>query len=547
VLPPPALGCYLAATVRPQTLEILLTLQQKGLDINNRSINRASVITSFQTNHHRRQQQQRQPQRPQQLSHLQQTRLSSGQFQTDGRRFATLPHVPEKILPASQRPLADDRRRASPEKILPASQRPLADDRRRASPEKILPASQRPLADDRRRASTTTTASQPSLTKERTAGVANPTPTNSPTLLDKWLITKDPPPLAIVTPRTHPRRKICTSQRETADLASDFVSVVLTDEEIASLAALRDRWAARDAPTRGESSQAYQDLQERLLPLLVLPDSEVLEEFEARRDEGGWGEATSSQYWAALRKAAHVLDIRLSGLFRTQAKIFGFLAKEACERRPTVPATDIQVTAVCEALCADTATASLAVAVQLAYKLGQRIGDTLQVVPSAVGLIVDDFTKVEFVRITYRRGKTTRRRQPFTLHLEASSPLGIAVMDLAQRQTHAMANLLFVPSGGPGTQVVQGARSTGKQEDKRVKCLKLLALHMKAEGLTLLSLRRGGLQAMAQSGASIATLMHHSRHSTTELLDRYLGWGACNFIAARELHSLAQKESGQNM
>jgi hypothetical protein len=50
----------------------------------------------------------------------------------------------------------------------------------------------------------------------------------------------------------------------------------------------------------------------------------------------------------------------------------------------------------------------------------------------------------------------------------------------------------------------------------------------------LLSIRRGGLQDMAQSGMSTAGLLHHSRHADEATLHRYLEWGKLALNPARE-------------
>jgi hypothetical protein len=56
-----------------------------------------------------------------------------------------------------------------------------------------------------------------------------------------------------------------------------------------------------------------------------------------------------------------------------------------------------------------------------------------------------------------------------------------------------------------------------------------------ALGLNILSVRRGGLQMMALSGVSTATLLAHSRHRTKEMLEHYLDSGRLALTAVREL------------
>ena len=62
----------------------------------------------------------------------------------------------------------------------------------------------------------------------------------------------------------------------------------------------------------------------------------------------------------------------------------------------------------------------------------------------------------------------------------------------------------------------------------------LAALKAYDPRLSILSVRKGGLQSMAARGASEALLLHHSRHASTDNLMRYLDWGAYSLYSARE-------------
>jgi hypothetical protein len=205
---------------------------------------------------------------------------------------------------------------------------------------------------------------------------------------------------------------------------------------------------------------------ERMLPL---SEEEALDQFEAWRDAMSWAETTSAQYWAALRKAAFILNISLSNLYKIQGKVLGYAAKEADERRPTIPAQQAEIETT-----ASTLTAPLSLLLRIAFALGQRVGDVSQLQTKRITTMHDPVTQQEFVCLQFRRGKTTRRRQPFTLHLPLSTPEASELWERAQ--THKE-DLLFVADRGLGLRTIA------------------VALKKTSPELCLLSVRRGGATA----------------------------------------------------
>lgn len=310
----------------------------------------------------------------------------------------------------------------------------------------------------------------------------------------------------------HKARRSKKDTGSSGEVVDEFASLTLTTEEEALLQQLRGTWAARSEVWRKASSPAWQRTQERMLPLLVLPVWELFEEFQTRRDKGNWGESTAAQYWAALRAAAVPLRIVLPVEFKVQGKVLGWEAKEADGRRQTVAATPEQISRAAQLL-----EPPLQIALELAFYLGQRMGDTIQL-ECRISSIFDTPTSTTFITCCFIRGKTTRRRQPYTLHVPESHPLGQRLLALQEQRRKNASTFLFVepPMRGNALVTIRGA------------------LQAVDETLGLLSVRRGGLQKMAIDGASIETLIHHSRHTTQQLLDRYLGWGKFNLIAARE-------------
>ena len=158
------------------------------------------------------------------------------------------------------------------------------------------------------------------------------------------------------------------------------------------------------------------------------------------------------------------------------------------------------------------------VALQISFELGQRLGDTLKLERCGIDKIFDDFTKTSFVTLTYRKGKTTRRRAPFTVHLMEHSTVGKLLLDYVPT-----VNELNLFGDLP-----QHIKILGEIRD---------SLSNVNAALGILSVRRGGLQAMALAGLSEAAILHHSRHSTRELLERYLEWGKLSLDAAREKYT----------
>jgi len=154
---------------------------------------------------------------------------------------------------------------------------------------------------------------------------------------------------------------------------------------------------------------------------------------------------------------------------------------------------------------------SAVVAVTLAFVFGQRISDVLQIRVenvSRVRLRAGKFTVIKLVR-----GKTIRHTGPYTLHLPYRTHLAHSVRKLCR----AGGDQLFVPNGSGGS------KSVGHQRMLKDIRLKLLAID---ERLDLRSIRRGGLQHMAQGGMPHAEIREHfSKHTTARRLMEYLEWG----------------------
>lgn len=391
--------------------------------------------------------------------------------------------------------------------------------------------------------------------------------TNRLTLTNRQLTPEPGPPCAPKTNRlkdTAPVRKPAPKvmKQVTLDGAVDasngltrkqhtemvLSSFVLTEEETLKLSELQEQWNGRSQVWKQLTSPGWQALQYRWLELLVISEDEREEEFDRRRDAIPWAYASAAQYWCSMLKACEILGKPVSATMRAKAKLLAILAKEEDPLRPTESMTSVEALAIAAML-----PERLALALLTAFALGQRIGDTMKVSQGALAQIEDKWTGTTFLAITYKRGKTTRRRQPFALHLPvgtrqaAPNPLASNGQQQHPPQAELTAGLSERLLRLEAERSVGKAANSHRQGEKAtellftsVETLEADAELMRAcikkvnEKLCLLSVRRGGLQSMALAGATEATLLHHSRHPNPLTLQRYLGWGQLTLHAARE-------------
>jgi integrase len=141
------------------------------------------------------------------------------------------------------------------------------------------------------------------------------------------------------------------------------------------------------------------------------------------------------------------------------------------------------------------------------FLLGQRISDMIQ-------LGVNDLQwNDEFLMITVRRGKTVPAySHPYTLWLRRNKYPTESLIELTTDATKKNRLYLF---------------SDLNSDDERAKTLNIMRdmLTSVNDQLELRSIRRGGLQRMANLGVKIEIVLEHSRHSDVSMLMRYLSWG----------------------
>jgi hypothetical protein len=163
---------------------------------------------------------------------------------------------------------------------------------------------------------------------------------------------------------------------------------------------------------------------------------------------------------------------------------------------------------------------ALTAVIYMAFLLGQRLSDMLQLAPT--DMAIEAFDNDEFLTITVRRSKVSHTRPPFTLHLPRTVYPAQQLIEAAERaQTKGQ---LFLLSSG----------NTQKERDALSEACAAM-LKDAHEDLQLRSVRRGGLQRLAAAGATLEELLMFSHHANTDMLLRYLGWGRKSAHHARTM------------
>jgi integrase len=268
-------------------------------------------------------------------------------------------------------------------------------------------------------------------------------------------------------------------------------------------------WDSRAQAFKNSSQLPWQELQRKLLPLWVFTPERIEEILEARRTSQGWSYGTAGHYTAALLKSAIPLGIEKPQSLVVLAKIYQKKAFEEQQRRPTKALTAADAIAVTNLL--DPVAGAL---VKFSFLLGQRLSDAAKLQIHHIDHIVSKDR--EYTTFTFFRGKTVARVQPYTLHIPSNHPVMKDVKNcVGQRKTG--------PLFGSDDDYVELATQ-----------IKSALIQVNPE-YNILSIRRGGLQHMAEKGCSMRTLLHHSRHTTPDMLMRYLEWGKYALWEAHEL------------
>lgn len=161
---------------------------------------------------------------------------------------------------------------------------------------------------------------------------------------------------------------------------------------------------------------------------------------------------------------------------------------------------------------------SITAVVALAFLNGQRISDAIQIAAADI----DWENHSEFVKITVRFFKTMSTSQPYTLWIRRDK---YPAEDVIQTALAAKSrNRLFLLSD----------LNSDEERSKILSTIREMIISVNDE-LELRSIRRGGLQRMANLGFPLKTIREFSQHVDDDMLMRYLGWGTFNVHRKSEM------------
>ena len=166
--------------------------------------------------------------------------------------------------------------------------------------------------------------------------------------------------------------------------------------------------------------------------------------------------------------------------------------------------------------------AGVHVLIEACWILGQRFGDFIQ-------LAVNDFlVKDDKILITFRRGKTVSYTKPYTLTLSRAHPIVEALLQIRTNAQTMGWLFLVTPKNEP---------------ELRQRLLRKASAHLSTvdDRLEVRSIRRGGLQHMASLGMTTDEIRDFSKHTSNEMLMRYLAWGQVALEHNNRIQALADR------
>jgi len=268
-------------------------------------------------------------------------------------------------------------------------------------------------------------------------------------------------------------------------------------------------------------SQGYMQTQERLLFLFDVAPENRFAAFEHECYRRALAPTTAHSYWIAFAGVDKILGEQLGHTIAVR-RCSQVLEDRALQHPVAFPAP---LTEAHREMLRRTVTAEnafLLVLIEACWVLGQRLGDFLQ-------LAINDFlVKDDEVLITFRRGKTVSYTKPYTLPLSRSHPLVTSLLHI--RAEALKEGWLFIAT--PMNDLHH------RQELLRRASALLSTVD---EQLEVRSIRRGGLQHMASVGMTVSEMRDFSKHSSDEMLMRYLAWGRVAVEHNSRLRELSDK------
>jgi integrase len=237
-------------------------------------------------------------------------------------------------------------------------------------------------------------------------------------------------------------------------------------------------------------------------------DMGIIEFITREKRRANWRWSTTLTYAASLQGALAQLGVYIPGAdsihlsesvnYRSFMKTLGHKTNQSEQRAPK-PATLDDIKASIR-VTQDVHTKGL---LALAWPLCGRMTDVLKLQKTDVQIMGNTIT------VTYRRGKTIKKRGPYTVSTKAP-PMLIAAIQKVLEMTEAHAFIWPAPSQHEQMIMLEKAR---------------IALRTADPELELRSIRRGALHALAAAGVEEETLMLYSGHTAVRTLRRYLNWG----------------------
>lgn len=244
---------------------------------------------------------------------------------------------------------------------------------------------------------------------------------------------------------------------------------------------------------------SYQATQRRMLVFLPLHHLERFRIFIATADEKKWSWSTRECYWTAMIAAASLLQVPVTTVERKHLK---FLKAQRILHGPNSPPP---LMANLVAIIARQPLDLVSLAIVSGFCLGQRISDISKwhadkVTTGSCG-----------VCITMVEGKVIPQVGPYTIFV-GSNNVGLSIRRLAENTKMLKQTYMFPTNLS------------------HLVCMRLKAFD---ESLESRSVRRGGLQHMAENGVPLQDILLLSRHRSVEMLYNYLRAGACAVAEAR--------------
>lgn len=263
------------------------------------------------------------------------------------------------------------------------------------------------------------------------------------------------------------------------------------------------KWKNRH-PSHLTYSTNYMACQERLIFLADVAPHLRFEVFEEYCFTRNLAPTTAEAYWTTWLSVQKILAIPSAQSDARVTKILKARSTAYPVSFPT-PATKVDIDNLVRTFRGELP--SFTAIVMFAFINGQRISDMIQLAST------DMEEQGNFLKVTIRRGKTMMVSKPYTLWIRKGTYPTEELIELKK----ASCERLFLFS----------ATNSEAERNSTLNVIRMMLMKTNPD-LELRSIRRGGLQRMAQLGFSMQKIIAFSRHADEPMLMRYLGWGQCS-------------------